>query len=74
MVNNYDRIYAEISKESEALGPDSGLDSDLLLDLVMAIVEIEHRNQTKKVHNINQLIREKILLVAQDKIRNEEGQ
>lgn len=71
-MNNYDRIYSEISKESEIIGPASGLDSDLLLDLIMEIVDIEHRNQTKRVPNINQQIRTKILLVAQDKIRKEE--
>lgn len=73
-MNNYDRIYAEISKESEALGSASDLDPGLLLNLIMEIVDMEDRNRTRKVPKIHQQIQGKILLVAQDKIRKEEGQ
>lgn len=73
-MNNYDRIYLEISKESEAHGSASDLDAGLLLNLIMEIVEMEDLNRTKKVPKIHQKIQEKILLVAQNKIRKEEEQ
>lgn len=71
-MNNYDRIYAEIAKESEALALDSDLEPRLLLDLIMRIVDLEDQHRTKNVPRINQQIQEKILLFAQNKLRIEE--
>lgn len=71
-MNNYDRIYAEIAKESEVLASDSESGSRLLLDLIMGIVDLEDQHRTKNVPRINQQIQEKILLFAQNKLRIEE--
>lgn len=71
-MNNYDRIYAEIAKESEALALDSDLEPRLLLDLIMGIVDLEDQHRTKNVPRIKQQIQEKILLFAQNKLRIEE--
>lgn len=71
-MNNYDRIYAEIAKESEVLASDSDRESRLLLDLIMEIVDLEDQHRTKNVPRINQQIQERILLFAQNKLRIEE--
>lgn len=73
-MNNYDRIYREISKATEELGPVNGLDPKLLLNLIMEVVQIEDQNRTKKVPNINKQVQAKILLIAQGKIDDKEGQ
>lgn len=70
-MNNYDRIYEEISKETGALAPANDLDPTLLLDLILDIVDLEDQNQIKQV-NINQQIQGKILLFAQNKLRGED--
>ena len=69
MVNNYDRIYTEITKESEVLASDSGLEPNLWRELIMEIVDLEDQHRTKNVPRINQQIQEKILLFAQNKLR-----
>lgn len=71
-MNNYDRIYAEISKATEELGPTNDVAPDLLLDLILGIVDVEDQNQVKQVPKINQQIQGRILLFAQNKIRGEE--
>ena len=73
-MNNYERIYDEIAKETEALASVNDLESQLLLDLIMEIVDLEDQNRTKRVPRINQQIQEKILLIAQNILRiKEEG-
>ena len=69
-MNNYERIYEEISQATEELGPANGLDPELLLNLIMDIVQIEDQNRIRKVFNIKKQIQAKILLVAQNKIGN----
>lgn len=71
-MNNYDRIYAEITKESEALASGSGLEPSLWRGLIMEIVDLEDQHRTKPVARINRQIQEKILLFAQNKLRIEE--
>lgn len=73
-MNNYDRIYEEISNATEELGPANGLDPELLLNLIMEVVQIEDRHRTIRVPNINKRIQAKILLIAQGKIDDKEGQ
>lgn len=71
-MNNYDRIYTEITKESEAPSSDSGLEPILWRELIMEIVDLEDQHRTKNVPRINQQIQEKILLFAQNKLRTKE--
>lgn len=71
-MNNYDRIYAEINKESEVLASDTDLEPRLWLELIMEIVDLEDQHRTKPVPRINQQFQEKILLFAQSKLSIEE--
>lgn len=73
-MNNYDRIYEEISNVTKELGPANGLDPELLLNLIMEVVQIEDRHRTIRVPNINKQIQAKILLISQGKIDDKEGQ
>lgn len=70
MVNNYDRIYAEIKKEAERSAPDS-IESDTLVNLVMEIVNLEDQHRVKPTR-INQLIEDKIVTFA-NQIKIEES-
>lgn len=72
MMNNYDRIYTEIAKESEVLASDSDLEPPLLLKLIMEIVDLEDQHRTKNVFRIKQQIQENILLFAQNQLRIKE--
>lgn len=72
MVNNYDRIYAEIKKEAQDSAPEHNIDSAALVDLVMEIVDLEDQHHTKNVTRIKQRIEEMILTTAMDQMRREE--
>ena len=72
MVNNYDRIYTEIKKEAQCSAPEHHIDSDVLVNLVMEIVDIEDQNQIKNVARIKQRIEGMILTTATDQIMREE--
>ena len=72
MVNNYDRIYAEIKSEAERLATEHNIDSDTLVALAMEIVDLEDQDRIKHIHNIKQRIDEKILANAVRQVRNEE--
>ena len=72
MVNNYDRIYAEIKSEAERLATEHNIDSDTLVALAMVIVDLEHQDRIKHIHHIKQRIDEKILANAVRPVRNEE--
>ena len=64
MVNNYDRIYAEITAEAEQLAAEHEIDADALVTLAMAIVDLEDQHRVKSIHNIRQRIDEAILATA----------
>lgn len=59
MVNNYDRIFAEITREAERLAP-GNVNSSALVDLAMEIVDLEDQHRIKP-GRINQLIEDKII-------------
>ncbi len=73
MVNNYDRIYAEIKSEAERLASEHDVDRDALVSLVMEIVDLEDQDRIRHIHNIRQQIEERILASAVRQIRNEES-
>ncbi len=72
MVNNYDRIYAEIKKEARCSAPEHNIDSDALVNLVMEIVDLEDQNFIKNVAHIRQRIEEMILTTAMNQMTREE--
>ena len=59
MVNNLDRIFEEIKKESHRLAPDHNIDPEELLELTMQIVNLEDENAIKKIP-INKMIKGEI--------------
>lgn len=59
MVNNLDRIFKEIKKESYRLAPDHNIDPQELLELTMQIVDLEDENAIKKIP-INKMIKGEI--------------
>ena len=63
MVSNYDRIFAEITKESVELAPDHGVDPQALVNLVLEIVDLEDQHRTKSIR-IKQLIEDRIHATA----------
>lgn len=62
MVNNYDRIFSEITKEAEDLASDD-IDSEILVNLTMEIVDLEDQHRIKPTR-INQLVEDKIVASA----------
>ena len=64
MVSNFDRIFAEIKKEVEAVASDHGLDADALIELIMDIVNLEDKNLRVTVPRIHQTVENKIHDVA----------
>ncbi len=71
MVNNYDRIYAEIEKEALRSSQEQNIDSDVLVRLVMEIVNLEDQHHTKNVSRIKQRIEQMILTTARDQMMRE---
>lgn len=59
MVNNYDRIYAEIERHAERMAPE-GLAPSTLVDLVMEVVDLEDR----QVARIRQKVENSVRTVA----------
>jgi len=51
MVSNYDRIYAEITKEAQNLAPKQGINPEEAVVLVMTIVDLvdQHRRNPMQV-------------------------
>ena len=72
MVNNYDRIYAEINSEAEELASEHDMEADALVTLAMEIVDLEDQHRTKSIR-IKQLIEEKILATSVSQMQNEES-
>ena len=64
MVNNYDRIYAEIKDEAGKLAAEHGVDADALVALAMEIVDLEDQHRVRAIHNIRQRIDEAVLTTA----------
>ena len=62
MVNNYDRIFSEITKEAEQIASDN-IDSEVLVNLTMEIVDLEDQHRVKPTR-INQLVEDKIVASA----------
>ena len=73
MVNNYDRIYAEIRSEAARFATEHNIDPDALVSLTMEIVDLEDQDRIKHIHNIKQRIDEKIIATALRQVRNEES-
>ena len=66
MVNNYDRIFDEITEEARRLPPNADINPELLVKLTMEIVDLEDQHRIRNIR-INQLIREKIFNTAVNK-------
>lgn len=62
MVNNYDRIFSEITKEAEHVAS-GNIDSEILVNLTMEIVDLEDRHRIKPTR-INQLVEDRIIASA----------
>ena len=72
MVSNYERIYAEITREAERLASKHDVAADALTELVMEIVDLEDRNRIKPVWNITQQVKNRIATVAIDQLKGAE--
>lgn len=59
-MNNYDRIFSEITREAKRLAPDN-VDPDVLVNLAMEIVNLEDQHRVKHT-NIIQRIEDKIIM------------
>lgn len=64
MVNNYDRIYAEIERHAARMAP-RGLASSTLVDLIMEVVDLEDR----QVARIKQKVENSVRSVAVGALR-----
>lgn len=64
MVSNYERIYAEITREAERLASKRDVATNALTELVMEIVDLEDRNRIKPLGNITQQVKNRIATVA----------
>lgn len=70
MVNNFDRIYKEIQKEAEKIATENAMDTEALVELAMAIVNLEDEHKISRI-NINQEIEALIQKSAIDQIKKE---
>lgn len=59
-VSNFDRIFAEIKKQAQAVAFEYGSDQNSLVRLAMEIVDIEDRNQRRAVARVGKKIEEMI--------------
>ncbi len=57
MVSNFERILVEIRKEANRVAPDYGLQPEEVVNLIMAIVDLEDQHRIKALHGINQKVR-----------------
>jgi len=71
MVSNYDRIFQEITSESQRLASGEGVDPDVLVHLVMEIVDLEDQHRTRST-NIKQLVEHRIYDAAMAVLREGE--
>ncbi len=71
MVSNYDRIFQEITSESQRLAPGEGVDPDALVHLVMEVVDLEDQHRTRST-NIKQLVEDRIYNAAMAVLREGE--
>ena len=71
VVSNYDRIFQEITSESQRLAPGEGVDPDALVRLVMEIVDLEDQHRTRST-NIKQLVEDRIYDAAMAVLREGE--
>ena len=63
-VSNFDRILAEIQKESQSVAPRYGLSADGLTELVVRIVDLEDQRQKGRKSRIKKEVEEMIFGVA----------
>ena len=59
-MNNYDRIFQEIQRESRRISPEYGVNSDELLNLTMGIVDQEDKHSIKSIA-INKIVEQEIM-------------
>lgn len=71
MVNNYDRIFAEIQKEARRLAPERDHRPEDVIELAMEIVNWEDEHRVKPMR-INRLIEGRVVSVAIAAMRLEE--
>ena len=72
MVSNYDRILAEITRQSRRLAPEDNVDPETLVTLAMEIVDLEDQHRIKNIR-IKQLIEDRILTTAVSQMTTEES-
>ena len=63
MVNNFDRIFAEIAARAP-LGELPGLASERLIELLLGAVDLEDRNRIRSISRINATLEERVRAVA----------
>ncbi|MCQ3806925.1 MAG: hypothetical protein OXB92_07435 [Acidimicrobiaceae bacterium] len=73
MVNNYERILEEITKEAWRLAPGEGVDPELLVTLAMETVDLEDQHRIRPL-NIKQRVEEKILTISRSQLTAEGAQ
>lgn len=56
MVNNYDRIFGEITKVANRVAAENDLDPEPLIELVMEIVNIEDQNRIKRIGAVDKKV------------------
>ena len=69
MVNNYDRIFVEIHKESARIEEEQGTSADMLVDLVLDIVDLEDQHRVKR-SAINKNVENAIVQAARMHAKN----
>lgn len=71
MVSNFDRIFAEITRESARIASEHDMPPDVLTELVMEIVDLEDQHSARQT-NVTQQVSTRIENVARDRIKAEE--
>lgn len=71
MVSNFDRIYAEITRECARVAAEHDVAPDKLTELVMEIVDLEDQHLAKKT-NVAQQVADRIENVARYWMKAEE--
>ena len=66
MVNNSDRIKTEIKKQADQIALENNIDTGLLADLTMQIVDLVDNHRRKRNHRINQAIEDKLTTAARN--------
>ena len=73
MVSNIERIFAEIQREANLTKLPHGLRQEHIVDLIMAIVDLEDQHRSKPKHNINKLVEGKIRNAVKSKSTTSEN-